>query len=52
MRDAGAGIGGGDGLVDDGRRLRCGRKSFGVERDVAEQQIGIGGLDEIGALQI
>jgi hypothetical protein len=34
------------------RRLRRGRDSLGVERDVTKQQIRLGGLDEIGALQL
>ncbi len=51
MRDAGAGIGGRDGLVNDAGRLCRGRDGFGVERDVAKQQVRFGGLDVVGALQ-
>ena len=50
MGDAAAGIGRGDRLMDDGGRLLRRRDGFGVERDIAKQQIGIGGLDVIDAL--
>ena len=52
MRDARAGIGRRDRLMNDGRRLRRGRDGFGVERHVAEQQIGLGGLDKISAMHL
>jgi hypothetical protein len=51
MGDAAAGIGGRNRLMNDGRRLRR-RKWFRIERDVAEQQIGLGGLDEVGAVHL
>ncbi|MEA2911341.1 MAG: hypothetical protein QOG17_868 [Gammaproteobacteria bacterium] len=47
---AGPGIGGGDGLMDNRRRLCRGREGLGIERDVAKKQVGRGSLDEIGAL--
>ena len=39
-------------LMNDGRRLRGRGNGFGVERDVAEKQVGLGGLDEIGAVHL
>jgi len=52
MRDARSGIGGRDRLMNDCRRLRRRRDGFGVERYVAKQEIGFGGLDEIGAVHL
>ena len=52
MRDAGAGIGRGDGLVDHAGRLRRRGDGLGVERDVAKQQVRLGGLEEVGALHL
>ena len=52
MRDAAAGIGGGDGLMDDGRRLCRRGNGLGIERDVTEQQVWICRLEIVGALQL
>ena len=50
MGDATAGIGGGNRLMNDGGRLRWSGHSFGVKRNIAEQQIGLGRLKEISAV--
>ena len=52
MGDAATCIGGGDRLMNDARRLRRGRDGCGIERDVAEQQIGLSHLDEVGAVHL
>ena len=52
MGDAASRIGGRDRLMNDGRRLRRGGNGFGVERNVAEQQIRLGRLDEVGAVHL
>src|ERR1700722_15532796 len=50
MRNAAAGVGGGDGLMDNGRRLRRRGNGLGIERDVAKQHIGICRLKIIDSL--
>ena len=50
--DAAARIGGGDRLMNDARRLGRRGDGFGIERDVAEQEIRLGGLDVVGAVQL
>jgi hypothetical protein len=52
MGDATAGIGGGNGLMDDGWRLCRGGNGLGIERDIAEQHVGIGRLKIVGTLQL
>ena len=52
MRDAAAGIGGGDGLMDDGRRLRGRGNGLGIERDITEQHVGICRLKIVDTLQL
>ena len=52
MRDATAGIGGCDRLMNDGRCLSRRGDRFGVQRDITEQEIGFGRLDEVGAVQL
>src|SRR6516225_9876657 len=42
----------GDRLMNDGGRLFRGGNGFGVQRHVAEQQIGVGGLNIIGAVHL
>jgi hypothetical protein len=49
VRDAAAGVGRRDRLVDDGRRMRRRGDRLGVERHVAEQQVRVGHLDEVDA---
>jgi hypothetical protein len=51
MRDAASGIGGRDRLMEDSRGLLWRRDGFGVKRNVAEQQIGLGRLKEVDAVQ-
>src|SRR5260370_22679030 len=38
--------------MNDGRRLGRGGYRLRVKRDVAEQQVGLGRLDEVGTLQL
>jgi hypothetical protein len=52
MRDAGACISGGDGLMDDGRRLCRRGNGLGIERDITEQQVGLCRLKIVGALHL
>ena len=52
MGDAASPIGCGDGLMNDGRCLRRRRNRFGVERNVAKQQIGFSGLNKIGPMRL
>ena len=52
MGDAAARIGGRDRLMNDAGRLRRRRYRLRVERHVAEQQIGLGGLDVVGAVHL
>ena len=52
MRDAAAGIGGGDGLMDNGRRLCRRGNGLGIERDVTKQHIWIRRLKIVRALQL
>src|SRR5262249_58631684 len=51
MGNAASAIGCGDSLMNDGRCLRRRRNRFGVERNVAKQQIGFGGLNKIGPVR-
>jgi len=52
MGDAAARIGSRNRLMNDGRRLRRGGNGFGIKRDIAKQQIGLGRLDEVGAAHL
>src|SRR4051794_3497599 len=52
VSDATACIGSRNGLMNDARRLRRGGDCFGVERDVAKQQIGLGRLDVVSAMEL
>src|SRR5277367_5182009 len=52
MCDAAAGIGGGDGLMDDGRRLCRRGNGLGIERDITEQRVCICRLKILRALQL
>jgi hypothetical protein len=52
MRDAAAGIGGGDSLMDDARCLRRQGNGVGIERDVTEEQVRIRRLEILGALHL
>jgi hypothetical protein len=51
MRDAAARIGGGDGLVDNDRRLCWRGNGLGIKRDIAEQHVGICRLKIVDALE-
>ena len=52
MRDAAAGIGGGDRLMDDSRRLCRRGNGLGIERDITEQHVCICRLKIVRALQL
>ena len=52
MGDTTARVGGDDRLMNDTCRLRRRSDGFGVERDVAEQKIGLGRLDVVNAMQL
>jgi hypothetical protein len=52
MGDTTVRVGGGDRLMNDTCRLRRRSDGFGVERDVAEQKIGLGRLDVVDAMQL
>ena len=52
MCDATTGISGGDGLMDDGRRLCRRGNGLGIERDIAEQRVCICRLKILRALQL
>ena len=52
MRDAAARIGGGDGLMNDGRRLCRRGNGLGIERDITEQHVGICRLKIVDTLQL
>ena len=52
MRDATARIGGRDGLMDEGRRLRRRGNGLGIERDITEQRVWICRLKIVDALQL
>src|SRR5215467_1590054 len=52
MCDAAARVGSRDRLMNDGRRLRRGGNGFGIEADIAEEQIRLSRLDIVGPAQI
>src|SRR5215468_986042 len=52
MRYAAASVGGRDRLMDDRRRLRRRGNGFGVEADIAEEQIRLSHLDIIDTAQL
>src|SRR5215831_7137696 len=52
MCDAAARVGSRDRLMNDGRRLRRGGSGFGVEADIAEEQIRLSRLDIVGPAQL
>jgi hypothetical protein len=52
MGDTPSGVGSGDRLMKDGRRLGRRGNGFRKERDVTEQKIGLGGLDVIRPLEL
>ena len=52
MCDAAARIGSRDRLMNDGRRLRRRGNRFGIDGDIAEQQIRLGGLEIIDPAQL
>src|SRR5262249_41328681 len=51
MCDAAARIGSRDRLMNDGRRLRWRGNGFGIDGDIAEQQIRLGGLEIVDPAQ-
>ena len=52
MGDPASCISGGDGLVENRGRLRRRRDGLRIERDVAKQEVGVGRLHVIDALQL
>src|SRR5262245_66333793 len=52
MCDAAAGVGGRDRLMNHSRRLSRGGDGFGIEADVAEEQIRLSCLDIVGPAQL
>src|SRR5215470_17836879 len=52
MCNAAARVGSRDRLMNECRRLRCGGNSFGIERDIAEQQIRLGRLEKVDAAHL